>query len=90
MAPGRHFVNLCLLLYSPAGEYKGISRHTGAITTSDFLCSLMCKNTNSYESSPVHYTIVSLVASFMLTLPWRISRKIFQVLKIQTYFSFVL
>ena len=35
----RHFVNLFLLLYSPVGEYKGMSRHIGPITTSDFLCS---------------------------------------------------
>ena len=37
----RHFVNLFLLLYSPVGEYKGMSRHIGPITTSDFLCSLV-------------------------------------------------
>ena len=37
----RHFVNLFLLLYSPVGEYKEMSRHIGPITTSDFLCSLV-------------------------------------------------
>ena len=40
-AASRHFVNLFLLLYSPVGEYKGMSRHIGPITTSDFLCSLV-------------------------------------------------
>ena len=39
-AASRHFVNLFLLLYSPVGEYKGMSRHIGPITASDFLCSL--------------------------------------------------
>ena len=40
-AASRHFVNLFLLLYSPVGEYKGMSRHIGPITTWDFLCSLV-------------------------------------------------
>ena len=32
----RDFVNLSLLLYSPVGEYKGMSHHIGPITTLDF------------------------------------------------------
>ena len=40
-AASRHFANLFSLLYSPVGEYKGMSRHIGPITTSDFLCSLV-------------------------------------------------
>ena len=40
-AASRHFVNLFLLLCLPVGEYKGMSRHIGPITTSDFLCSLV-------------------------------------------------
>ena len=41
----RHFVNLFLLLYSPVGEYKGMSRHIGPITTRISYVH-MCKNTN--------------------------------------------
>ena len=37
----RHFVNLFLLLYSPVGEYKGMSRQILPITTSDFLYPLV-------------------------------------------------
>ena len=38
---GHHFLNLFLLLFSSVCEYRGISRHIGPMTTSDFLCSLV-------------------------------------------------
>ena len=44
MAASRHFVNLFLLLYSPAGEYKGMSRHIGPIQRWTSYVHL-CKNT---------------------------------------------
>ena len=34
-----HFANLFLLLHSPVGEYKGMSRQILPVTTSDFLYS---------------------------------------------------
>ena len=74
-AASRHFVNLFLLLYSPVGEYKGMSRHIGPITTSDLYCYVhLCKNTNNQynyiNSHPIRtlYTNKIIVSNKLLGL----------------------